>query len=216
MTKLLTQNSKMKRSSGRVYNWTLPAFRSQTGTTTCPNAKACVAGCYARQGAYVWSNVKASHEAKLALTKTEDFVPAMDREIKQKVKAAKGERVYIRIHDAGDFYSRRYIEDWFTIMRLNPKVRFYAYTKQVKEFIKLALDVPLNFNVIFSYGGKQDAFIDDFTMCHSKVFETVEDLEKAGYVDCSHDDLKVFTTGRVGLVYHGAKSYKNTTWNKVH
>lgn len=214
---MLTQNSKMKKSSTKnkaVYNWTIPAFKGLDGTMTCPNASKCVSGCYAQMGAYIWSNVRKAHQAKLDLTKTEDFVPEMIRAVTDKLKKSK--KVYIRIHDAGDFYSLDYTYKWFNIIQYfkGKSVVFYAYTKQVEMFKKL--EVPENLKLIYSFGGKQDSLINTKVDRHSWVFESKEELQSKGYVYASKDDMLALTDNiNVGLVYHGNKSYKNTTWSKV-
>jgi len=216
---LLTQNSKMKKSSTKinaVYNWTIPAFKGLDGTITCPNASKCVSGCYAQMGAYIWSNVRQAHQTKLELTRTETFVPLMIEAISSKLKKSK--TVYIRIHDAGDFYSLDYTYKWFNIMQYfqGKQVVFYAYTKQVQMFKDLAQDIPDNFKLIFSYGGKQDKLINPDKDRHSWVFKSDNDLQSKGYIDASHDDMLALTDNKkVGLVYHGNKSYTNTTWDKV-
>jgi hypothetical protein len=214
---ILTQNSKMKKSSTKdvaVYNWTIPAYKALDGTITCPNASKCIKGCYAQQGAYVWSNTQKSHNEKLELTRSSDFVNLMVTEIKAKAKKHKS--VYIRIHDAGDFYSSEYLTKWLSVMDQckDLKVKFYAYTKQVEMF--KAITVPSNFIVIFSFGGKQDTLINPETDRHAWVFESEQELLDKGYVNASSDDLLALTANnRVGLCYHGTRSYANTTWNKV-
>lgn len=220
---LLTQNSKMKKSSLEgltVVNWTIPAFQSKTGLRTCPNAGACAAGCYARMGAYVWSNVQAAHEAKLALTQGPEFVSTMVSEIQSWLKKRTVKNLKVRWHDAGDVYSLEYLKKLVEVMRFfetDKRVSFYAYTKQV-QLIKENSDIlPSNFTVIFSYGGKQDDMIDQKTDRHSRVFETIEDLKAASYADGTDDDMVAATgkSNRIGLVFHGNKSYKNTAWDKV-
>lgn len=221
---LLTQNSKMKKSSKNGItnvNWTIPAFQSNTGLKTCPNAGLCAVGCYARQGAYMFGNVKKAHEAKLALTQTDAFVPDMILEIERWLKKRNVEHLKVRIHDAGDFYSNEYTNKWLTIMSHfdnNPDVSFYAYTKQVAMF--KAYDkkyIPKNFRIIFSYGGKQDALINIETDYHARVFETVAQLEAAGYQDGTDDDMVAAngTSKHVGLCYHGTKNFDKTKWDKV-
>lgn len=213
---ILTQNKKMKNSTGIVYNWTIPAFKAKDGTVTCPNASKCVVGCYAKQGAYIWNNVSKVHNAKLSLTKLPDFDSIMINAIQSKLK--KDKTVFIRIHDSGDFYSLDYTLTWFRIMKhfKGQNVKFYAYTKQVETFKDLKELIPDNFTVIFSYGGKQDNLINPETDRHSLVFESETELESQGYINASKDDLKAITQNhRVGLVYHGTKKYSNTTWNKV-
>jgi hypothetical protein len=220
--KLLTQNAKMKKSGGErfaLYNFGIPAFQSADGTRTCPNAGACAVGCYARQGAYVWPAVKAAYEARLETTRNAaTFYLLMVDEIKTKLKTAdrQGKTLVIRIHDSGDFYSQSYFDSWIGIIQSFPRVKFYAYTKQV-EMLK-DVKLPPNFALNFSFGGKQDALIDANKMSNSRVFETAAELNRAGYTDTSEDDLYA-ATGRglrlIGLVYHGAKSFKNTKWGGV-
>jgi hypothetical protein len=221
MSKLLTQNSKMKKSSQNgitVVNWTLPAFRSETGLVTCPNAKACVSGCYARSGTYRFKASVVAHGAKLDLTLSDTFVSEMIGEIESWRAKKSVKHLKVRIHDAGDFYSVSYLNKWLEIMAAyqnDPKVSFYAYTKMVSLFKTVA--IPANFRVIFSFGGTEDHLIDTSTDFHSKVFESIEALESQGYIDGTDDDMvaALGTSPKVGLVYHGAKNYSNTTWDKV-
>jgi len=220
--KLLTQNSKMKKSSNNkvaVYNWTIPAYKAQDNTITCPNALTCIKGCYAKQGAYIWSNVQKSHNDKFQLTKSSEFFDLMVTEIKSKLnsKANKDKTILIRIHDAGDFYSLDYALTWFRIMKQfqDNKVMFYAYTKQVELFNDLAEIIPLNFKLIYSYGGKQDNLIDTTKHRHAKVFQSESDVPN-NYINASKDDMLALTLNKnIALVYHGTKAYKNTNWSKI-
>lgn len=208
----LKKNNKMKKTETkhkvRILNWSLPAYKSRVdGFKTCPMAGKCKVGCYAQSGGYVWPAAVKSHHENLKLSLSESFVDEIDGEIKRKRERPD----YIRIHDSGDFYSLEYIKKWFEIMRRNPEIRFYAYTKMVPLFKKLfkAGAVPNNFTVIYSFGGLADRQIDKKTERHSRVFETKEELEKAGYVDASNDDLlAVIKHNKVGLVYHGANKNK--------
>lgn len=216
MAKLLVQNKKMKKSSNKdviVFNFGIPAFKSDTGLLTCPQAGKCAAGCYAKSGAYLWKPVRNAYENRLKATLSTNFVELVSAEL-LKIKVIK--KIYVRIHDSGDFYSSEYYSKWDRIMRLFPNVQFYAYTKMVKMFnlYQKFEALPSNFTLIYSYGGKQDEAINENDR-HSKVFESTEELESSGYVDVSHDDLLIFTTKKVGLVYHGVKSYKNTLWKNV-
>jgi len=219
--KLLTQNQKMKKSSDGQYtvvNWTIPAFRSSLGLITCPNAGACAAGCYARSGTYRFSNVAKVHEAKLQLTLSDEFVDTIINEINSWLSKRSTKHLKVRIHDAGDFYSIEYYNRWKSIMshfENNDRVSFYAYTKQVAMFQSEIL--PSNFTLIFSFGGKQDHLIDTSKHRHARVFESIEALQAAGYVDGTEDDMvaAVGVLNKIGLVYHGAKNYSNTAWAKV-
>lgn len=205
---LLTQNSKIKKSKKRTFNFGIPAYQSTMGLKTCPNAGACAKGCYALAGAYRFSNVARTFEARLALTQSNAFIDAMLKEIDNK----RAER--IRIHDSGDFYSEEYLHRWLKIIKARPNVEFYAYTKMV-SMLKFH-DLPKNFTVIFSFGGTQDKLIDVTKDRHSLVFESLEDLIRAGYSDASNqDDVALGVNPKIGLIYHGTKNIENTNWSKV-
>lgn len=209
--KLLSQNSKMKKSGKRIFNFTLPAFKAANGELTCPNAKNCISGCYARQGAYIWNTVSKKHNANYIASKHEFFTVKIASEIdSMRIKPT-----HIRIHDSGDFYSLQYFKKWVKIAQNYPNIQFYAYTKMI-SMIKDYGQLPENFKIIFSYGGSEDHLINPINDRHSWVFESIEQLVNSGYINASSNDLQALTENKnVGLVYHGAKSYKNTTWNNL-
>ena len=211
---LFSINSKMKKSTNKEYtkivNFTLPAFMSKTGFKTCPMAGVCASGCYARQGAYRFSNVATKHEANLQATLQDNFIEQVVNEL-NKIKPS-----LVRIHDSGDFYNEGYLLDWFVIARLMPHIKFYAYTKAVSMVKELHWSIPDNFIIIFSYGGREDNLIDKSNDRHSFVFESLDALRAMGYIDVSQDDTKALTPNkRIGLVYHGTKNYTNTAWNRL-
>ena len=199
---LLTQNSKLKKTSKalgvRVFNFGIPAYKSASGKLTCPFADECVKFCYARKGAYIWSNVKPAFEKRYELSKTDQFVGAMYNEIVKKKPD------YVRVHDSGDYYSKAYLKKWIDIALLFPEVKFYSYTNSV--LMLKAADLPSNFDIIFSDSGKQRNHINAIHDRHTKIFKSEADLEEAGYANASKVDLyatKWFNnTNKVGLVFH--------------
>jgi hypothetical protein len=163
---LLTQNSKLKKTSKelgvRVFNFGIPAYKSASGKLTCPMADSCVKFCYAKKGAYIWSNVQPAFEKRYELTKQDNFVDEMYKEIVKKKPA------YIRVHDSGDYYSKKYLDKWIDIALLFPEVKFYSYTNMIQMF--LDTDLPSNFDVIFSDSGKQKHLINPLKHRHTKIF----------------------------------------------
>lgn len=199
---LLTQNSKLKKTSKvlslRVFNFGIPAYKSASGKLTCPMADECVKFCYAKKGAYIWSNVKPAFEKRYELSKTDDFISAMNAEIQSKKPD------YIRVHDSGDYYSKAYLDKWIEIAIHNPSVRFYSYTNMIDMFLNALL--PDNYDIIFSDSGKQKSLINPLKHRHTKIFSTSFALQEAGYTDASSVDLmatKWFNnTNKVGLIFH--------------
>jgi hypothetical protein len=199
---LLTQNSKLKKTSKalglRVFNFGIPAYKSASGKLTCPMADECVKFCYAKKGAYIWSNVKPAFEKRYELSKTDDFVEAMNAEIRKKKPD------YVRVHDSGDYYSRAYLKKWIEVAIHNPNVRFYSYTNMIDMMLKTSL--PDNYDIIFSDSGKQKNLINERVHRHTKIFSSHSDLVHAGYTDASAVDLYATrwfnATNKVGLIFH--------------
>jgi Zn-dependent M28 family amino/carboxypeptidase len=201
MINLLTQNAKMKKTSkenkAKILNFSIPAYKTKSGKVTCPFAAACVKYCYAQKGNYTrFPIVQELMEKKYTLSKQENFNELMNTEIQKK------KPTHIRIHDSGDFYSIKYLLKWVNIAMDNPDVIFYAYTKSI-QFFKGCINIPENMKIIFSEGSKTDELINARKDRHARIFNNVQDLNAAGYVDASANDLQAITTNKkVGLIFH--------------
>lgn len=184
--KFLTQNSKMKKTkNAKIFNFGIPA------KDTCSAALECKKYCYAAKGFYLWPNVKAAQKRRLDATKKDNFCTEMIADI------IESEASHIRIHDSGDFYARRYLQKWFTIIESMPHVQFYAYTKMIPLFKNEKL--PSNFTVIYSYGGKFDSMIEKNER-HAKIFKN--EVPK-NYIDTSNNDLNAIGKNKnIGLLSH--------------
>ena len=198
---LLTQNSKMKKTSlknnAKIFNFSIPAYKTKSGKVTCPFAAACVKYCYAQKGNYTrFPIVKELMEKKYEISKQNNFNSLMNEEIKKK------KATHIRIHDSGDFYSVKYLAKWIQIAEFNPSIIFYAYTKSIKFFVD-GLLLPDNMKIIFSEGSKTDELINAREHRHARIFKTSEELNEAGYIDASSNDLQAITDNKkVGLIFH--------------
>jgi len=183
--RLLSRNSKIKKSGSKVYNFGIPA------QDTCIGATICKKYCYASKGAYTWPVVKAAYERRLAATKRDDFPEVIMDEI------IMSQASHIRIHDAGDFYSREYLAKWLTVADALPHVKFYCYTKSIPLFEGQSL--PENFTAIYSLGGRWDRLIDTSKHTHAKIFDgTIP----RSYIDASQNDLMALTGKNIGLSMH--------------
>lgn len=239
-TKLLTQNSEL-RADG-IFNWTLPAFAvtlsNGTNFNVCPNAGACAQLCYARNGTYLFSNVKGKHIRNLEyiLEDIDGWQAQMAAELSAKRLQPTGEPrsvaglsadtpfddyvamwlemggKAVRIHDSGDFFSEEYALAWIDLARQFPQILFYAYTKEVTMFRKLdsTIMIPANFRWLYSMGGKQDHLLDLDTERHAEVFPTEEEISEAGYQSQDASDLLaiLLPTTRVGIPANNIKHFK--------
>jgi hypothetical protein len=150
------------------------------------------------------------------LTKSKYFSHFITLELNKIIKKSKTKQVVIRLHDSGDFYGALYRNKWFDVIKAYPNVKFYAYTKSIQLFKNLD-NIPSNFNLTYSFGGKLDSWIDMSKDKHSLVFKNLTDLLNAGYVNASDDDLvtALGKSNKIGLVYHGSKKFENTDWMQV-
>lgn len=168
---IVVTSSKMKHSrSGIFYKISLPSAsglvydkeEEKWGfVTTCPFAGACLAGCYdcnskERLANYMLSTTRTLN---LLLNEPEQFKKFISAEVYLLNTKARDKQLYIRWHDAGDFFSDRYVDLVLDIARDFPDVNFYAYTKSHTMLDKK--DLPDNFLLNLSTGGTKDDLIKD-------------------------------------------------------
>lgn len=214
---LLTQNSDLKKSG--IYGWTLPAhwvtLSDGSKFNTCPNAGACAAFCYAKNGTYKFKNVLKAHTDKLelVLNDLERFKTLMNAELSK----TKYKNKYIRIHDAGDFFSKEYAKAWIEIAKQNQNANFYSYTKEVSLFKQQLSDsIPTNLILIYSFGGKEDSLIDKENDRHSDVFPNYDEMIALGYNDIEPDDklAAIHPNKKVGLYRNNIAHFIKKMGNK--
>jgi hypothetical protein len=186
----------------RIFNFSIPAGNDKkSGKITCPFAGSCLKLCYAKRGMYRFGNVERALSKRYQASKEADFVQQITDEL---AKVKKDKQTYVRIHDSGDFYSPSYFQKWLEIARLNPSVRFYAYTKS-HSFIR-GIELPENFDLIFSLGSKNDELIDQDKERHSKIFYSVDEMQEQGYTDSSYLDIVatkwITENHKIGLLIH--------------
>ncbi len=224
-----------------MWNWSLPAWVTKLPdgrvVNVCPSAGACKDFCYARNGTYLFPNVKAAHQRNLTLTL--DSLPlwkdAILAELAHRRFLPTGKPRFpedrqrlvldewteewmdrggaaVRIHDSGDFYSDEYLEAWLEVAERVPHVLFYAYTKEVSRVKRQAelRPFPPNFRVIFSLGGVEDHLLDKDEDRHAEVFPDLTALADAGYTDQEQNDLYcvLLDTTRVGIPANNIPAFR--------
>ena len=230
MLKISDGNSKLRKTSGkvkahlaehgslagftprpkayRVVSFNLPAGGYEVDNKsyiTCPGADACLALCYARQGTFLFKGSKRvridNHQLLLTTHVTHGLQGVIDI-LDEAVKSVARTVAVIRLHDSGDFFKKWYVEAWVEVIKRHPNILFYAYTKSFPMF--KGIDLPSNFRVTYSFGGKWDKKIDG---PNSRIFPTLDDRIKAGYVDGNDSDMPaILGEHNIGLVYHGVKN----------
>ena len=224
MFKFSKGNSKLSKDT-LIFD--LPAGKS------CPGAKDCLAfiihesgkrhlvdgpescfRCFAASSEVRFPAVSANRESNFLLAKkclrTGMLVYQLDRAIhEQKTKKTKK----IRIHSSGDFFSLSYLLGWLEVARINPDLDFYCYSKSLHFFVKLGPgEIPPNFYVTASMGGKFDHFIVvGLFPRYAIVVNSEEEAETMGYLllgrplEIDHDDSHCFGPSPFALLVHGSQ-----------
>ena len=106
---------------GKIPSFSLPAITSCPGKTVW-----CSKLCYADKVSRIYKNAAKSYETNLIATSTSTFVSDMNVELGNLTK--KGVKVF-RWHVSGDMKDCKYIYDWVNIVKANPSMTFFGYTR---------------------------------------------------------------------------------------
>ena len=92
----------------------------------------------------------------------------------------------VRVHVAGDFFSRDYMRAWMMVAQSNPSILFYAYTKSLGYWVELG-NVPANFVLTASRGGRQDDLIAKHNLREAVVVYSEQQASEAN-LEIDHTD----------------------------
>jgi hypothetical protein len=93
----------------------------------------------------------------------------------------------IRIHVAGDFFNQEYFDAWLSVALCKPDTLFYAYTKSLPYWVARMDQIPANFVLTASRGGRRDALIEKHTLRSVKVVFSEAEASAAG-LEIDHTD----------------------------
>lgn len=111
----------------------------------------------------------------------------------------------IRIHVAGDFFLKEYMQAWLIVAANNPSITFYAYTKSVHFWVALMEEIPTNMKLNASRGGKFDYLIDRHNLKSAEVVYTEQAAIDKG-LEIDHDDSHAFLQDKsFALLLHGVQ-----------
>jgi len=187
---ILKQNEKITHSGGGAtdyYNIGLPALvglavNEKTGefvvANTCPGAGACKVYCYAKKGGYIQWKASSMSQTRLLnflLNDPSGFKAKLVGELKaiESSYVGKDVQIVVRWHDAGDFFSKEYLDLAYGVANQLPTIQFYAYTK--------IADV--------ASGSKPENFIINFSMGAHPSQEKQVDFEKTKHATVVKKEL---------------------------
>lgn len=102
--------------------FSIPASKEICGRE-CP-------GCYAMKFQKVYPAVLPYRERRYQASTQDTFTQIIIDEI----TTCKKPLLAVRIHESGEFYSQDYINKWVSIAKQLPNIKFYAFTKRLKDF----------------------------------------------------------------------------------
>lgn len=203
-------NKKLKDTDAvKFLIFSLPAIK------TCPYAtNACKKACYALKAERCYPSARDSRAKHFEQSKKDNFVEAVIDSLNAymaRAKYANAEKIVVRIHESGDFYSREYMAKWLAVAKHfeGSKLVFMAYTKSVRYIP--GLEIPDNFT--FRYSVWDDTSADDialakalnlpvYTACYESEFEAMPEENKCYCADCGNCEKCWLAIDMIKCVIH--------------
>jgi hypothetical protein len=111
----------------------------------------------------------------------------------------------IRVHVGGDYFNQRYFDAWMHVAKLNPLITFYSYTKSLPYWVANTDNVPSNFILTASRGGRMDGLIDEAGLKVAEVVFSLEEAEEKN-LPIDHDEYyAINNAGNFALLIHGTQ-----------
>lgn len=100
----------------------------------------------------------------------------------------------IRAHVGGDFFKEDYFLAWMDLAEHFNTTQFYAYTKRIDLWVMHMDNIPMNFELNASRGGKFDDLIDIHKLKSAEVAFSVDEATQKG-LELDYDDSLAYTPG---------------------
>jgi len=146
-----------------------------------------------------WSNYKLlqAQETK------EDIIKLIDRSLKYHFPYPPR---FFRIHESGDFYNQKYFDSWLEVSKQNPQTIFYGFTKSLDYWVKRLDEIPNNFRLTASFGGKVDKLISEYNLRYCVVVKNVEEaIEKKLPIDIDDSLASSDSKEPFAILMHGGQ-----------
>jgi hypothetical protein len=112
----------------------------------------------------------------------------------------------IRLHVAGDFFSQYYFDAWLNVTQWNTDIIFYTYTKSIRYWVNRLDEMPDNFRITASIGGREDHLIKEHNLKYAVVVYSLEEAERKE-LEIDHDDSHAYMKSKkpFALLIHGTQ-----------
>jgi hypothetical protein len=193
---------------------------------TCPFAKACLAKvsretgrliegenefrCYSASEECCFPTCRNARWYNLDLLKGKS-----KREMISLIEFSLPEMVLMRLHVGGDFFNQTYFDAWLEVAKNHSEATFYGYTKSLPFWVKRLKQIPDNFRLTASYGGKHDDLIKKYNLNYSKVVSSELEAGQLGLPIDTDDKIAQAGKESFALLIHGM-GRKGSLQTKLH
>jgi len=210
LLKFFRGNSKLSKS---VYTFSLPAGKSCPGADKCKSSADPETGkikdgpntefrCFAASQEALYPSVRKARWHNFNLLRKAKTAEGMKNLI---LKSLPDKAKIVRINVAGDMFNQNYFDAWLNVAKEKSHVLFYGYTKSLSYWLARKDEMPKNFILTASYGGKQDDLIKKHKLRYAKVVYSPEEANELK-LPIDHDDSHAMEPkGNFSLVLHGVQ-----------
>lgn len=149
-----------------------------------------------------WRNLDLLNEFKGDLTGMTDLLL---RSLEYYEHTKKKIRIF-RVHDSGDFYSQEYFDAWVAVAHKRTDILFYAYTTSIPYWAERIEELPKNFRLIASKGGKRDDLIDKHDLRQAIIVTDKGDAIRQRLNIDVNEFLAIFSDKDFALLVHNTQA----------
>lgn len=171
---------------------------------TIKDGKNCKFRCFSASQEVVFSSTRKKRARNTATLKALRSRSQIKRLILNSLPTNTG---VVRYHVSGDFYKRSYLQGAIDAAKERPDILFYAYTKSL-HFLE-GVDLPANFLMTASRGGKYDHLIKGLKLREAIVVYSEEEAQELGLPIDHTDEHAATHGGSFALLVHGPQKAKS-------
>lgn len=177
----------------------------KNGTKSIIDGKYANVRCFSASQEVIYKNVYNSRMFNFnTLRNTENFAEIIQNNLPK-------DAGIVRIHVAGDFFNQKYFDAWLEVANLNSNILFYAYTKSIPYWVARINEIPNNFILTASYGGRKDDMISQYNLRSVKIVFSKYQARKLK-LQIDHDDSHAALPSKknkdFALLIHGIQKAK--------
>jgi hypothetical protein len=119
---------------------------------------------------------------------------------------------YFRVHESGDFFSQKYFDAWIDFSKTHTETIFYAFTTSLDLWVKRLSQIPNNFRITASKGGKLDRLIEPNNLRWMEVVKNIDEaIKKRLPIDINDKLAQNDSNEPFSILAHGGQQ-KGSEW----